>query len=165
MNKLLVFLFLLFNHLLFAQNEIAVIDFSKILDTLPSRKIAIQKINAFEQEVMLELKAMNEEYFRLSTISSEGCFNGSKPIGCQTSLRNYQKLMEERDETIQEEMIVFIEELNAPILARIQTVISTVALRKNLLFVFDQKEFLYRSDDVDITNDVIEELLLMEEEK
>lgn len=164
MNKLLVFL--LFNHLLFAQNEIAVIDSRKILDTLPSRKIAIQKINAFEQEVMLELKAMNEEYFRLSTISSEGCFNGSKPIGCQIrSSRNFQKELEERYETSQEEILLYDKELNAPILARIQTAISTIALRKNLLFVFDKDGFIYRSDDVDITNDVIEELLLMEEEK
>ena len=59
-------------------------------------------------------------------------------------------------------MQAYSQELNAPILARVQKAVSIVAERLKLNYVIDESVTLYYSGGTDITADVVKELLILD---
>lgn len=73
-----------------------------------------------------------------------------------------QKLYDKRSEQINKEMEEFRQQLFEPIISEIQAAISVVVKRNNLSFVFKKEDLLYTSDKVDITEEVLSELMIIE---
>ena len=60
------------------------------------------------------------------------------------------------------EMQAYSNELNAPILGMVQKAVEIVAERKKLSYVIDESVTLYFKGGVDITSEVIAELLKLD---
>ena len=67
-----------------------------------------------------------------------------------------------RQSSLQNEMQVYGEALNAPILALIKQAIESVAQKNKLNYVIDETVTLYHSGGIDITEQVLAELLLLD---
>lgn len=158
MNKVL--LFLLLNQFALAQ-KIGVVDFVKIYDTLPTIKIASQKNIAFLDQITHERFEFDTEIQRIAKeLSSETCINPrSERV---KKLMELQKLYDKRSEQLNKEMEEFRKQLFEPIISEIQAAISVVVKRNNLSFVFKKEDLLYTSDKVDITEEVLSELMIIE---
>jgi Skp family chaperone for outer membrane proteins len=63
---------------------------------------------------------------------------------------------------LEEGLQIVSEELNAPILDRVQKAIDIVADRKKLNYVLDVTATMYSKGGIDITNEVIVELLILD---
>ena len=61
-------------------------------------------------------------------------------------------------------MQIYGQELNKPILELVQTAVNNVAESKKLSYVLDETVTLYFKGGIDITNEVMTELLKLEKE-
>ena len=73
-----------------------------------------------------------------------------------------EQRMQSRQASLQKEMQVYGQELNAPILERIQKSVQMVAERKKLSYVIDESVTLYFKGGTDITKEVLAELLKLD---
>lgn len=149
---------------LMAQSNVGNVDSKKLLDTMPSRKIAIAQLDSFQMSRMRDLQEMQEDF--------EKAYNDyivKKP----TLIPAMQKLEEERlmkkeqalydfEQSISQELQILQKEYNEPILKLIQEAIKIVAKRHKLSYVIDQNVTLYFDPALDITDEVIVELLKLD---
>jgi Skp family chaperone for outer membrane proteins len=81
----------------------------------------------------------------------------------QNKLMRMQQNLETRQAELEQELKVYSEQLNQPILDRVQKAIEIVAERKKLNYVLDQSSMtMYYKGGMDITNEVIVELLILD---
>jgi Skp family chaperone for outer membrane proteins len=73
-----------------------------------------------------------------------------------------QQMLEATQASLEEGLQIVSEELNAPILDRVQKAIDIVADRKKLNYVLDVTATMYSKGGIDITNEVIVELLILD---
>jgi len=114
-----------------AQSKVAHVNTQKLLDTLPSRKVALGQIGDFEKKGVAELKDMEAELQKI-----------------------YTKYLQDKDK--------LGEELNAPILKRVQKAVDLVADRKKINYVIDETATLYFKGGTDLTSEVMMELLKLD---
>ena len=70
--------------------------------------------------------------------------------------------MNDRQQSLSQEMQAYSEELNGPILKRVQKAVEIVADRRKLEYVIDETNTLYFKGGVDLTKEVVIELLKLE---
>jgi outer membrane protein len=70
--------------------------------------------------------------------------------------------IEERQQAIRAELQEYNQELFKPILARVKKAIETVADLKQLSYVIDETSTLYTKGGLNITNEVLVELLILD---
>ena len=75
-----------------------------------------------------------------------------------------QQALEERQQSLNAEMQAVSQELNKPILERVQKAVEVVSDRKKLSYVIDESVTLYFKGGMDITSEVLVELLKMDAE-
>jgi Skp family chaperone for outer membrane proteins len=75
-----------------------------------------------------------------------------------------QQALEDRQGQLQQEMQIYGQELNQPILERIQKAVELVADRKKVNYVIDESQTLYFKGGIDMTAEVMVELLRMDAE-
>jgi Skp family chaperone for outer membrane proteins len=81
----------------------------------------------------------------------------------QNKLMRMQQNLETRQTELEQELKSYSEQLNQPILDRVQKAIELVAERKKLSYVLDQSAMtMYYKGGMDITNEVITELLILD---
>ena len=149
----------------FSQNSIAHIDSQKILDTMPSRKAAMKEVENFErkalqelQETQKDLQAAFDRFQReRSTMSKTAAQFQEERLNKQA--QEFQQRQQELDQQIQ----ILSQELNRPILARLQKAVDIVSKAEKLNYVLDASSLLY-SNGNDITKKVIVEVLKLEQE-
>lgn len=151
---------------LMAQQKIAHVNSQKLLDTLPSRKAAIEQLRVFEANGVEELKEMEAEFNKQVAL-----YEKSRPTMSpviikieEEKLMKKQQALEERQQSLNAEMQAVSQELNKPILERVQKAVEVVSDRKKLSYVIDESVTLYFKGGMDITSEVLVELLKMDAE-
>lgn len=148
-----------------AQQKLAHLDTKKVLDTMPSRKTASQELETMQKNNEQELRDSYAEVQKL-----EAVYNEKKPTypplieksERERIERKYQEL-QEREQTLNYLLQQYSEQLNKPILEKVKKAIEIVSDRKKLAYVFDISSVeLYNKGGIDITSEVIVEVLKLE---
>jgi outer membrane protein len=149
-----------------AQSKVAHVNSQKLLDTLPSRKDALKKLKEFEANGMKELQEMEAD---LNT--SYAKYEKDRPNMIQAQIKieedklmKKQQNIQEREQSLNQEMQILSQELNKPILERVQKAVEIVSDRKKLNYVIDESVTLYFKGGMDITPEVLSELLKLDGE-
>jgi outer membrane protein len=164
MKKVVLVFSLLLSLTTFAQTKVAHVNTQKLLDTLPSRKEAMKQLSAFEQKGAAELKEMEEE---LQKVYSKYMADQATltPVMKQYEEERIQKKsqsIQQREQELQELMQKMGNELNEPILKRVQKAVERVAAAKKINYVIDESTTLYFKGGQDVTSEVMVELLKLD---
>ena len=164
MKNVLLGLFVALGLNTFAQSKIAHVDSQKLLDTLPSRKLAIKKLDSLKTAGMQELQVMDADFqkaYQVYMTNKDKMSEVERQIQ-ESKLMQKQQMLEATQTSLEEGLQLMSEELNAPILDRVQKSIEIVSERKKLNYVIDVSATMYSKGGVDITNEVIVELLILD---
>ena len=149
-----------------AQSKVAHVNSQKLLDTLPSRKEALNKLKEFEANGVKELQEMEAD---LNTAYAK--YEKDRPNMIQAQIKieedklmKKQQNLQEREQSLNQEMQILSQELNKPILDRVQKAVEIVSDRKKLNYVIDESVTLYFKGGMDITGEVLTELLRLDAE-
>jgi outer membrane protein len=149
-----------------AQTKIAHINGQVLRDTLQSQKDAVAKLQMFEKEGVLELQEMNKS-FEAAVMRYQQNEKDWTPVIKQMEEEKLQKkqiALQTRQQELEQQIQIYAQELNKPVLELISTAINNVADRKNLSYVIDESYTAYFKGGIDITNEVMTELLKLEKE-
>ncbi|MEY3591827.1 MAG: hypothetical protein RLZZ38_796 [Bacteroidota bacterium] len=164
MKNVLLGLFVALGLNTFAQSKIAHVDSQKLLDTLPSRKLAIKKLDSLKTAGMQELQVMDADFqkaYQIYMTNKDKMSEVERQIQ-ESKLMQKQQMLEATQTSLEEGLQLMSEELNAPILDRVQKSIEIVSERKKLNYVIDVSATMYSKGGMDITNEVIVELLILD---
>jgi outer membrane protein len=164
MKNVLLGLFVVIGFSTFAQTKIGHVDSQKLLDTLPSRDIAIKKLDSMKTAGMQELQLMDADFqkaYQDYTVNQASKSPAERQI-IEGRLMQKQQMLEATQASLEEGLQIMSEELNKPILDRVQKAIDIVAERKKLNYVLDVSATMYSKGGIDITSEVIVELLLLD---
>lgn len=149
-----------------AQVKVAHVNSQKLLDTLPSRKEAMKKLQEFEVSGVNELKEMEAD-FNKALADYEKKRGDLSPMLIkieEEKLMKKQQNIQDRQESLNQEMQIYSQELNKPILERVQKAVEIVSDRRKLNYVIDESVTLYFKGGTDITAEVVVELLRLDAE-
>ncbi len=164
MKNVILGLFVVIGFSTFAQTKIGHVDSQKLLDTLPSRDIAIAKLDSMKTAGMQELKMLDDDFqkaYQDYGIRQNAMSPAERQI-VEGRLMQKQQMLEATQASLEEGLQIMSEELNKPILDRVQKAIDIVAERKKLNYVLDVSATMYSKGGIDITSEVIVELLLLD---
>ncbi|MCH2231864.1 MAG: OmpH family outer membrane protein [Crocinitomicaceae bacterium] len=149
-----------------AQSKVAHVNSQTLLDTLPSRKVAIVKLQEFESNGVKELQEMEADFNAAVAKYQAGAADMSPVIVKieEEKLMKKQQALQEREQSLNAEMQAYSEELNTPILGMVQKAVKVVSERMKINYVIDESVTLYFGGGLDITDEVIVELLKMDKE-
>lgn len=167
MKKLLVAFLVVVSSSAMAQQKFGHVNSQKLLDTMPSRKIAIETLRQFEMNGSKELQEMEADLEKVY-----GEFQAKQPTMSpviqkieEEKIMRKQQALQEREQSLNREMQAVSQDLNTPILDRIQRSVKIVAERKKLSYVIDETTTLYFAGGMDITGEVMTELLRLDKEE
>jgi outer membrane protein len=164
MKNVLLGLFVAIGFSAFAQTKIGHVDSQKLLDTLPSRKEAIKKLDSMKTSGMQELQLMDADFqkaYQDYTVNQASKSPAERQI-IEGRLMQKQQMLEATQTSLEEGLQIMSEELNKPILDRVQKAIDIVSERKKLNYVLDVSATMYSKGGIDITSEVIVELMLLD---
>jgi outer membrane protein len=149
---------------LMAQTKIAHVNSQVLLDTMPSRLVAMQKLQKFEADGIAELKEMEADLNAAIAKYEQDRPNMSPVIIKieEEKLMKKQQALQEREQSLNVEMQAYSQELNAPILQMVQDAVKIVSERRKLNYVIDESITLYFAGGLDITDEVAAELLKLD---
>lgn len=167
MKKLLLALAVMFSMgTVMAQSKVAHVKSQVLLDTMPSRKDALTKLKKFEDDGMKELKEMQDDF----NAAYQSYLMKQKDLSPTLQKIEEEKLMKkeqninERQQALSQELQIYSQELNQPILERVQKAVEIVSDRKKLNYVLDESVTMYFKGGMDITSEVVVELLRLDAE-
>jgi len=166
MKNLLLLVTIFVSLSVFSQSKIGHVNSQKLLDTMQSRKIAMKKLDDFRAEGIKELQEM-QKAFEAGYVKFESTSKDMSPVLLkmeQDKLMKKQQDIEARQGELEQGLQVYNEELNKPILDRIQKAIEIVADRKKLSYVIDESAALYFKGGIDCTAEAIIEVLKLDAE-
>jgi outer membrane protein len=149
-----------------AQVKMAHVNSQKLLDTLPSRKEAMKKLQEFEAAGVKELQEMEAD-FNKALADYEKKRPDLSPMLIkieEEKLMKKQQNIQDRQESLNQEMQIYSQELNKPILERVQKAVEIVSDRRKLNYVIDESVTLYFKGGTDVTAEVVVELLRLDAE-
>lgn len=164
MKKFLVGLMVLMSLGTMAQVKVGFVDSQRLLDTMPSRKAAAEKYLAYEKDSYQELQTMQADLEK-AYADYQVKEKDMSPVlkeSAQRKLMEKERLFNERQQTVTGELQAYSNELNAPILQKVQDAVKIVSERKKVSYVLDQSSTLYFDPTLDITNEVAVELLKLD---
>jgi outer membrane protein len=149
-----------------AQQKIAHVNSQKLLDTLPSRRAAEEQLKVFQANGFQELKEMEADFQKQVAIYEKARPTMSPVIIKieEEKLMKKQQAYEERQQSLNAELQEVSQEMNKPILDRLQKAVELVSERKKLSYVIEESTTLYSKGGVDITPEVLVELLRIDAE-
>ena len=164
MKKVLLGLFVAIGFTTLAQTKIGHVDSQKLLDTLPSRKEAIRRLDSVKLAGMEDLKIMDADFQKAyqDYLPKQSTMSPAERQIVEGRLMQKQQILEATQASLEEGLQLLSEELNKPILDRVQKSIDIVADRKKLNYVLDVSATMYSKGGIDITAEVITELLLLD---
>ena len=162
MRKLLLAIAVVFSAgTLMAQMKIGHVNSQAILDTMPSRDKAEKMLSDFEAEGQKELQEMQID-LQTAYKNYEAKVGDMTPVMRQIEekkIMDKEQRLQKRNQDFQMELQAYANELNGPILKRIQDAVSKVAESKKLNYVIDETVTLYFAGGIDITDEVIAEVM------
>ncbi len=147
-----------------AQSQIAHLSSQEVMAAMPSYNEAIKKLETFQQELLLELQEMKEDFDENIRIYQEMITNGTSQTLVQIQeqkLTKKETSIREREQAIQGEIEAYSRELNYPIIEKVNNAMKTVSDRNNFDYVFDVSTLMIHNGP-DITREVINEVLILE---
>ena len=164
MKNVLLGLFVVIGFSTLAQTKIGHVDSQKLLDTLQSRKDAIRKLDSMKTAGVEELKIMDADFQKAyqDYMTNQASKSPAERQIIEGRLMQKQQMLEATQASLEEGLQIVSEELNKPILDRVQKSIDIVADRKKLNYVLDVSATMYAKGGIDITSEVITELLLLD---
>lgn len=164
MKNVLLGLFVVIGFSTLAQTKIGHVDSQKLLDTLQSRKDAIRKLDSMKTAGTEELKIMDADFQKAyqDYMTNQASKSPAERQIIEGRLMQKQQMLEATQASLEEGLQIVSEELNKPILDRVQKSIDIVADRKKLNYVLDVSATMYSKGGIDITSEVITELLLLD---
>jgi len=147
-----------------AQQKIAHVYTDSLLSKMPSRQAAIEQLQKFEQDGYKELQEMEADFNKQVGIYEAGK-NAMSPVIMkmeEEKLRKKSASMDERQQSLQSDLQLVSQELNKPILEKVTKSIELVADRKKLAYVIDATNTLYTKGGMNITSEVLVELLKLD---
>ena len=149
-----------------AQMKLAHVNSQQLLDTMPSRKAAMEKLKKFEQDGYKELteiqKDLEEAYKKYE--QNKGSWSPVILKIEEEKIMKKQQGLEDRQTALQQELQIYNQELNKPILEMVQKSVEIVSDRKKINYVIDESTTLYFKGGMDITAEVLIELLRLDAE-
>ena len=147
-----------------AQMKIGHINSQVLLDTLQSRKDVMAALKQFEAEGVQELQEMNKAFESAYLRYQQNEKDWSPVIQKmeQEKLMKKQQALETRQVELEQQMQIYGQELNKPILDLVQTAVNNIAESKKLSYVLDETVTLYFQGGIDLTQEVMTELLKLE---
>ncbi|AEA43116.1 OmpH family outer membrane protein [Fluviicola taffensis] len=135
-----------------------------LLDTMPSRKEAIKEIKAIEASGVKELRDMDSliQVMYLNYQKNEKTWSETVKQYEQQRLQRKQQEIEERQQQIDQQLQAMTQEMNVVILDKVKKAVNIVATAKKFNYIIDESSTLYSAGGVDVTNEVIVELLKLE---
>jgi len=164
MKNVLLGLFVVIGFSAFTQTKIGHVDSQKLLDTLPSRKEAIKKLDSMKTSGMQELQLMDADFqkaYQDYTVNQASKSPAERQI-IEGRLMQKQQMLEATQASLEEGLQLRSEELNEPILKNVQKAIAIVAERLKLDYVIDVSSVMYSKSNLEITDQVIVELLILD---
>ena len=164
MKNVLLGLFVVIGFSTLAQTKIGHVDSQKLLDTLQSRKDAIRKLDSMKTAGVEELKIMDADFQKAyqDYMTNQASKSPAERQIIEGRLMQKQQMLEATQASLEEGLQIVSEELNKPILDRVQKSIDIVADSKKLNYVLDVSATMYSKGGIDITSEVITELLLLD---
>ena len=167
MKKTILIIALMFTALsASAQMKLAHVNSQQLLDTMPSRLDAVEKLKKFEQdgyqelgEIQKDLEAAYKKYEQNKSTWSPVILKIE-----EEKIMKKQQGLEDRQTALQQEMQIYTQELNKPILERVQKAVEIVSDRKKINYVLDESNTLYFKGGMNITDEVLIELLRLDAE-
>lgn len=167
MKKLLLIVIAVFSlSSLMAQSKVAHVNSQKLLDTMPSRKLAMSNLAELEKAYYGELKEMEEDLQKVYKIYTEKA-DAMPPVARQVEeekIQRKQAALQQREQEVQQELSNKAAAMNEPILERVKKAVEIVSDRKKINYVINEEATLYFKGGMDITNEVITELLKLDAE-
>lgn len=147
------------------QSKIAHLNSQEIMEAMPSFKEAVIKLQNFEKNGYAELQAMKADFDAAVQDYSVKVQEGSMSPLIQQSqeqrlAKKEQDLME-RQQSLQTEMQAYSQELNQPILDKVERAVKTVSDRYGYDYVFDISTLMI-ANGPNLTKEVISEILKFE---
>ena len=166
MKNLLLLVTIFVSLSVFGQSKIGHVNSQKLLDTMQSRKIAMQKLDDFRAEGIKELQEMQKaaEALYAKFIEKEKDMSPLIKKMEEEKIMKKQQDIEARQNELEQGLQAYNEELNKPILDKIQKAIEIVADRKKLSYVIDESAALYFKGGIDCTAEAIIEVLKLDAE-
>lgn len=159
---LIIQLFFCFNFC--AQQNIGYVNYKQLLDSLPSRKEALLKLEMCKKDEYAVLQEMQKEFEVCYLKLLRGCKSLILIQLEEDKLRKQQQDIETREVEIEHLLQNYNEELNKLILERIQKAVEIIAERKKLYYIFDETVTTYFKGGIDCTTEVLVELLKLDAE-
>ena len=144
-----------------AQSKIGHVNSQKLLDTMPSTRIAMEKLKVFQENGYKELSEMQTD-LQAAYAKYEKDRPNMTPMLIkieEEKIMRKEQGMQERQQSLSQEIEAYSLELNDPIVSMIKKAIKIVADRKKLNYVIQESNLLYTDGGTDITNEVVVELL------
>lgn len=168
MKKLFVaFIAVLSMSSMMAQSKVAHVNSQKLLDTMPSRKLAMNTLKELEAAGVRELKEMEDDLQKAYTkyMTEKEKLSPVMQQYEEERIQKKQMTLQQREQELQQELQVKSGALNEPILKRVQKAVDVVAERKKINYVIDESVTLYFKGGIDLTNEVMVELLKIDAEE
>ena len=144
----------------YSQSTVAHVNTQKVLDTMPSRKAAEMELQKFEQRAVKELQETQQklqaDYAKLQQEK-----NSMSPTAYKFEEDRLMKKSQEfqtRQQELDQQIQILSQDLNAPILEKVQKAVKSVCESQKIDYVIDQSSLLY-SGGKDLTDLVIKEVL------
>lgn len=149
-----------------AQTKIGHVKSQALLDTMPSRKAAIREIKEIEAAGLKELRDIDSSVQVAYKIymDKRGTYSPTVDQYEQQRIQRMQQNLEDRQQQIDQQLQVMTQEMNVVILDRVKKAVNIVATAKKFNYIIDESTTLYSAGGVDVTNEVIVELLKLEAE-
>ncbi|RFC54530.1 OmpH family outer membrane protein [Brumimicrobium aurantiacum] len=149
----------------FSQSSMAHVNTQKVLDTMPSRKSAMKELANFEERAVKELQETQQklqaDYQKLT--QEQGSMSPTAFKFQEERLMKKSQEFQTRQQELDEQIQILSQELNAPILERVQKAVETVCKAEKIDYVVDESSLLY-SGGRNLTPLVVKEVLKMEKE-
>ncbi|MDR0800922.1 OmpH family outer membrane protein [Fluviicola sp.] len=149
-----------------AQTKIGHVKSQTLLDTMPSRKAAIKEIKEIEAAGLKELRDMDSavQIAYKNYMDKRATYSQTVDQYEQQRIQRMQQALEDRQQQIDQQLQVMTQEMNNVILDRVKRAVNIVATTKKFNYIIDESTTLYSAGGIDVTNEVIVELLKLEDE-
>lgn len=148
-----------------AQSKFGHLNSQKVLDTMPSRRTAINDIQMIEAMGMKELRDLDSAIQVEVAIYREKSGGWSPVVKTATEqkISGMQQRLEARQQEIDNQLQQMSADMNNKILDKVKKAVDIVAKKKGLNYVIDESSTLFASG-TDITNEVITEVLKLDKQ-
>lgn len=145
-----------------AQSKLAHINSKEVLAAMPEYNTAVATLKKFEDDGYAELQAMADEFDKAVATFQQLAPTRTPVINQieEEKLNKKQLALQEREQTLKQEVDAYSRELNQPIIAKFNQALKNVSDREKYDYVVDISMLMIHNG-IDITKLVIAEVLTL----